>query len=238
MGDRSIAGMPVKCIVVGDPEVGKTCLMLAFVRQDGSFEYNPSSVDSYTVGMTIGSHKINLFLQDTAGLCHSAPEQINPSKFSKFSKTNTNPLWRRRLRVVRCDPHALLRGLAGGGARLLAHLRGHARQHCNKGLCNWHLLCTRFNTRAHNAGEQANSGRQRCTATPATALCCLWARSATWQAHTARSRPRRATSRGRSARRNTSRCAPQRATRPQTSSPPQHASAVRSHRRRCVCGHA
>jgi len=65
--DLSIAGLPVKCVVVGDAEVGKTCLMLAFVRQDSSFVYTPSSVDSYTVGMTVDNQRILLFLQDTAG---------------------------------------------------------------------------------------------------------------------------------------------------------------------------
>ena len=66
--DLSIAGLPVKCVLVGDAEVGKTCLMLAFVRQDSVFEYVPSSVDSYSVGMTVDSQRIILFIQATAGL--------------------------------------------------------------------------------------------------------------------------------------------------------------------------
>jgi len=65
--DLKIAGIPVKCVVVGDAEVGKTCLMIAFARQESIFEYTPSCVDSYTVGMTIDSQRVLLFIQDTAG---------------------------------------------------------------------------------------------------------------------------------------------------------------------------
>jgi len=79
--DLSIAGIPVKCVVAGDPEVGKTCLMLTFVRQETVFEYSPSSVDSYTVGMTVDSKHILLFIQDTAGLF-----PFNPLLFNDSSK--------------------------------------------------------------------------------------------------------------------------------------------------------
>ncbi|VDL49952.1 unnamed protein product [Hymenolepis diminuta] len=64
MNERSI-----KCVVVGDGMVGKTCLVLRYMMGDnGEFEkYIPTIADEYTAKVTVKNTQVIFNLWDTAG---------------------------------------------------------------------------------------------------------------------------------------------------------------------------
>jgi hypothetical protein len=81
----------IRCIVLGDPEVGewsrsrpfflekksdptraprpagKTCSLLSFVKQKPPTDYSPNTIECYTVPLTLDGAPVSLSLQDTAG---------------------------------------------------------------------------------------------------------------------------------------------------------------------------
>ena len=57
----------IKCVVVGDGAVGKTCLLMSYTSNSFPGMYVPTIFDNYDVKVTLGGQTISLGLWDTAG---------------------------------------------------------------------------------------------------------------------------------------------------------------------------
>jgi len=61
---------PIKCVVVGDGAIGKTCLLTSYITNNVPSECVPTVFDNYRVTVMIGDEPYTLALFNTTGLEH------------------------------------------------------------------------------------------------------------------------------------------------------------------------
>ena len=57
----------IKCVVVGDGAVGKTCMIISYTTAKYSLEYVPTVLENYAVTLRVGNVPYTLGIFDTAG---------------------------------------------------------------------------------------------------------------------------------------------------------------------------
>ncbi|KAK2820362.1 hypothetical protein Q5P01_023321 [Channa striata] len=75
-GNIIITMQSVRCVVVGDTDIGKTYLLLTYIRKMFPKEYKPCMYDVYSTQVSVDNHTVSLELRDTCGM--KDYEQLRP----------------------------------------------------------------------------------------------------------------------------------------------------------------
>lgn len=73
----------IKCVVVGEEAVGKTCLLVCYTTNTFPEEYTPTVVENYNAQITVDGKTVRLNMWDTAG-----QEEYNPLRAFIYPETN------------------------------------------------------------------------------------------------------------------------------------------------------
>eukprot|EP01017_Pseudomicrothorax_dubius_P028768 TRINITY_DN3443_c0_g1_i2.p1 TRINITY_DN3443_c0_g1~~TRINITY_DN3443_c0_g1_i2.p1 ORF type:complete len:141 (+),score=25.18 TRINITY_DN3443_c0_g1_i2:60-425(+) len=57
----------IKCVIVGDGAVGKTCVLLSYTTDQCPSDYDPTVFDNFSTQLEVDDRNITLSLWDTAG---------------------------------------------------------------------------------------------------------------------------------------------------------------------------
>ncbi|KAJ7320234.1 hypothetical protein JRQ81_019745 [Phrynocephalus forsythii] len=92
----------IKCVVVGDGAVGKTCLLISYTTNAFPNEYIPTVFDNYSAQNTVDGRTVNLNLWDTAG-----QEEYDRLRTLSYPQTNVPILLVGTKKDLRSNPEAV-----------------------------------------------------------------------------------------------------------------------------------